>query len=226
MDLWYGFACHSIDMLKYNGVLCFIAQNNWTTSAGAKKMRNKIIKDTRILQLLDFNTYMVFESADIQTMIMLFQHNNDIDDYEFDYRLIIKNNEKEDMLALLAKQKRNTEYMSPIINRDIFYEKLLTFSDNDSLLDKIAKDKTYLRDDEATNGIHTHHDCVTNKIHNSFPDLQVGKGIFVLSSSEKNSLSLSKKEKNLIKPFYTSEEILPYWTNPHNNLWIIVMYIL
>ena len=75
MDLWYGFACHGLDLLRENGVLCFIAQNNWTTSSGAKLMRKKVISDSKIRQLLDFNTYMIFENADIQTMIMLFERN-------------------------------------------------------------------------------------------------------------------------------------------------------
>lgn len=50
MDLWYGFACSSIDILKPYGVLCFIATNNWVTNAGALLLRNKIIEDTQILQ--------------------------------------------------------------------------------------------------------------------------------------------------------------------------------
>ena len=54
MDLWYGFACHGIDLLRQNEHLCFIAQNNWTTSAGAKLMRKKIMEDTEIKQMLDF----------------------------------------------------------------------------------------------------------------------------------------------------------------------------
>ena len=94
MDLWSGFACHSIDFLSIGGILCFIAQNNWTTSAGAKKMRNKVLADCQIKQLLDFNTYMVFEDADIQTMIMLLERNKNTDNYSFDHRLITKNNER------------------------------------------------------------------------------------------------------------------------------------
>ena len=153
MDIWYGFVCHSIDFLKISGIICFIAQNNWTTSAGAKKMRNKVLADCQIKQMLDFNTYMVFEDAGIQTMIMLFEHNKNADNYSFDHRLITKNNEKEDMLALLAKQPRNTKYSTPTIVRQSFIDKLLTFSENDSLLEKISKDKMYLQSNEVTQGI-------------------------------------------------------------------------
>ena len=221
MDLWYGFACHGIDLLCQSGHLCFIAQNNWTTSAGAKKMRNKIVADARILQMLDFNTFMAFESADIQTMIMLFEKNQTTDNYGLDYRTLMEGATKEDMLALLNKQIRRTIYRMQKFSRTKYANKLFTFSDNELIFDKIAENKTYLQNDEATNGIHTHHDCVNNKIHGQFPDLEVGKGIFVLSSEEKESLNLTTVEKSLIKPFFTSDEIFRFYTSNNNKSWII-----
>ena len=224
MDLWYGFACHGIDFLKSNGVLCFIAQNNWTTSGGAKKMRNKIIKDSRILQMIDFNTYMVFESADIQTMIMLFQRNHNIDNYSFDYRTITHGNEREDMLALLAKQKRNTKYLSPIIERASLVDKLLTFSGSDKsqIFEKLSNKKSYLKNDEVAQGIVFPQDYLNrqgaNKLGNKYP---VGTGIFGLNQSEKDSLKLNDKEEGLIKPYFTTEQIHRYYTEPNNTQWLI-----
>ena len=201
MDLWYGFACHGIDFLKSNGVLCFIAQNNWTTSGGGKKMRNKIIKDSRILQMIDFNTYMVFESADIQTMIMLFQRNHNIDNYSFDYRTITHGNEREDMLALLAKQKRNTKYLSPIIERASLVDKLLTFSGSDKsqIFEKLSNKKSYLKNDEVAQGIVFPQDYLNrqgaNNLGNKYP---VGTGIFGLNQSEKGLL-ISKTDLPKLK---------------------------
>ena len=182
MDLWYGFACHGLDMLKNDGIICFIAQNNWTTSAGAKKMRNKVIKDSQILQMLDFNTYMVFENADIQTMIMLFKKNQKINNYRFDYRIITQDNDKEDMLALLGKKERNTKYMSPLINRESFNDGILTFSSDELIVDKIARNKTYLQAKEIGQGI--------------VPALD---DYFILHSTE----GYNEEEKQYIKPYYT-----------------------
>ena len=222
MDLWYGFACHGIDLLKTKGMLCFIAQNNWTTSSGAKLMRKKVLEDSKILQMLDFNTYMVFESADIQTMVMLFEKNTTADKYTFDYRTLLAEADKDDMLSLIQKQSTGkTKYLTPKIDRTVLNGKLLTFSCNDDILEKIASGKLFLQADEATNGIHTHHDCVNNKIHREFPDLPVGKAIFVLTQSEKDALNLSKNEFGLVKPFYASDEISRYYTNPKNKNWII-----
>ena len=222
MDLWYGFACHGLDLLCNKGHLCFIAQNNWTTSAGAKLLRKKVLETAKIKQLLDFNTYMVFENASIQTMIMLFQNDPSESDYKFDYRNLATDSIKENMLELLIKQKSSkTKYLEPHISRENLKDRLLTFSENDVIFDKILKGKVFLDEKEATNGIHTHHDCVNKKINNEFPDLPIGKGIFVLTQAELDSLNLDEKELKLIKPYYSSEQISQYYTNKKNNLWII-----
>ncbi|MBA7537360.1 hypothetical protein ES705_29627 [subsurface metagenome] len=88
MDLWYLFSCRGIDVSRNNsGIVTFIAQNNWVTSHGASKMRNKVITDAQILCLIDFSDFKIFE-AGIQTMVMLFRRNTDLNSYSFDYRRI------------------------------------------------------------------------------------------------------------------------------------------
>ena len=73
MDIWYGFACKGIDLLKQKGTISFIAQNNWVTSSGASILRKKILEETELEFFIDFVDYKVFESASIQTMIFLLQ---------------------------------------------------------------------------------------------------------------------------------------------------------
>ena len=224
MDIWYGFACHGLDMLISNGVLCFIAQNNWTTSSGARKMRDKIIRDAYILQLLDFNDYMIFENADIQTMVMFFVNNKVIDNYVLDYRTLEKGAIKEDMFALLKKQKRNniTIYKMPIIERSKYANKLLTFSNDGGIFEKIAKNKADLQSKELAQGIVFPQDFLdkkgAKKLNNIYP---IGTGIFGLSDEEKSTLDLSENEQYLIKPYYTTEQIHRYYTDPHNSKWLI-----
>jgi len=106
MDIWYGFACRAIDMLNPGGTLCFIATNNWVTNHGASIMREKGLTDTRIVQLLDFGTYMIFESASIQTMIMLFLKSDNNNSYSFDYRKTVGDKlSLTDIEDLLQKQQ-------------------------------------------------------------------------------------------------------------------------
>ena len=130
MDIWYLFACQSINHLKNDGILTFIAQNNWVTSYGASKLRNKVISDTRILALLDFGDYKIFETSGIQTMVMVFRKDRKADNYEFDYRRIIGADvEFEDITDLLYhKPNSATEYLEPTITRGKYFGKTLTFS--------------------------------------------------------------------------------------------------
>lgn len=223
MDLWYGFACHGLDLLGKNGHLCFIAQNNWTTSTGAKKLRKKIASDGRIKQLLDFNTYMVFENASIQTMIMLFEQNNTDDNYIFDYRTLLTGANKADALQLLLKKNTNfTKYQAPIFSRVQFRNKLFTFSENDNLLNSISQNKEFLLDSEIAQGIVFPQDFLdrkgAEKLNNNY---SVGSGIFGLSSSELKSMQLNQMEKNLIQPYFTTEQIFRYYTSPQNTQWLI-----
>ena len=222
MDLWYGFACHGIDLLCQSGHLCFIAQNNWTTSAGAKKMRNKIVEDACILQMIDFNTYMVFENADIQTMIMLFEKNQTADNYGLDYRIMTEDATKEDMLALLNRQICRNTYRIQKFSRTNYANKLFTFSENDVIFEKISENKVFLQDDEIAQGIVFPQDFLDKKgaakLENRLP---IGSGIFGLSNDEKDKLNLSDNEKSIIKPYFTTEQIGRYYTIPSNSKWLI-----
>ena len=154
MDIFHGFACHGIDLLKHNGLLCFITQNNWTTNAGAKKMRNKVVSDTRILQLLDFNAWMVFEDAGIQTMVMLFKKDQEPSEYEFMMRVLSPDAEKEDYLSMLgdAPTERVVE-SHPKLQRTFFKNRFLTFAKEDTLLDKVAEGRKTLFPTEIIQGI-------------------------------------------------------------------------
>jgi adenine-specific DNA-methyltransferase len=227
MDIWYLFACKGIDFLKNKGILTFIAQNNWVTSYGASKMRNKVVKECKILQLLDFGPYFIFENSNIQTMIMIFQKNPEPIEYSFDLRRII--GEKpvyKDVIYLLNKiPNPNNEYLNPTINRNKFLNKPLTFSKTDveAVLNKIEeKGKERLHENEITNGIHSHHDKVSKDMLKKLGQgFKVGDGIFVLSDEEKNNLQLTEKELELIKPYYTSKELKKYYAKRKNSEWII-----
>ena len=70
----------------------YIAPNNWTTNSGASKLRNKVINDSKIVEMIDFGSYMVFEDASIQTMNFIFQKNKSEDNYSFLHSKLIEHN--------------------------------------------------------------------------------------------------------------------------------------
>lgn len=226
MDIWYLFACNGLDLLNPNGVLCFIATNNWTTSFGASKLRDKVIKETRICNIVDFGAVMMFESASIQTMIMMFQKDKNTDDYTFDYRKLTayKATEKEAIAILDSSYKtyEQAECYTPVIRRSNFYDKNITFSQSDDILDKIynVKNNIFLFEEELTNGIHPHYDFINKKLSEKY-GFPIGYGIFGLSKSEIDGLELSEDEVKLIKPYYNSSDNVARYTVGSTDLSII-----
>ena len=226
MDIWYIFACSGIDLLVENGILSFIAQNNWVTSYGASIMRNKVIQDAQILQMLDFGSYMIFESSDIQTMIMLFKTNSRIDNYKFDYRRLEGNNLTfTDVLDLLNHTiTSKTLYLEPNIRRKQFTDRPLTFSNIviDEILNKILAQSNFkLSEKEVAQGIVAPQDFVIKSHLKKISNVTCGEGIFVLNSEEKISIPFTKKELELIRPFYTTNGLERYYSNRKNIKWII-----
>lgn len=226
MDIWYLFACNGLDLLNPNGVLCFIATNNWTTSFGASKLRDKVIKETRICNIVDFGAVMMFESASIQTMIMMFQKDKNTDDYTFDYRKLTayKATEKEAIAILASSYKTydQAECYTPTIRRANFYGKNITFSQSDDILDKIynVKNNIFLFEEELTNGIHPHYDFINKKLSEKY-GFPIGDGIFGLSKSEIDGLDLSEDEVKLIKPYYNSSDNEARYTVGATDIYII-----
>ncbi|MDP2638423.1 MAG: N-6 DNA methylase, partial [Candidatus Levybacteria bacterium] len=229
MDLWYLFASKSIDLVKSNsGSVTFIAQNNWVTSYGASKIRNKIIKDTQILSLIDFGDFKIFKTAGIQTMVMMFKKDVLLENYSFDYRRLQGNDlVLDDILALLNKSgNSNAEYLNPTISRTNFIDKTLTFSNSSTelILGKIRSTANFHLDPvkEVAQGIVCPQDYVIKSSLEVLGDhFKIGDGIFVLSDNEVKTIGFSEKELALIKPYYTTSELQRWYGNPENRKWII-----
>ncbi|GAA6878748.1 class I SAM-dependent DNA methyltransferase [Helicobacter pylori] len=225
MDIWYHFVGIGLEILKQNRVLSFIATNNWTTNAGAEKLRNILLRETQFISLIDFGDYRVFESADIQTMIMCFKKIISSNQYFFDYRKIIakKPSDTNRITLLQRKECEGNLYLNAKIEKKNLINKTLFFSHFDSIFNTILKNAIlFLNKKEITNGIHPHYDRINKKINEKFSNQFFnGEGIFVLSEAEKNNLKLSQKEMKLLKPSYETAEIMKYLTLSQNQHWII-----
>ena len=198
MDIWFYFACFGIDIITDSGVLCIIAQPQWRNSSAASILRNKICEEARIIQLIDFGTYMVFE-ASTQAMILLLQK-----DYYPKYIFHFKQNESliqnnSDLLSFLSTPFSEIEFDSKK-----FYNAPFTFRANDSvsvILSKISNLKNFELDKnkEIIQGII------------GGPD-----DAFKLKNNELSLLSI--EEKKYAKPFHTSTS---RYRTPNNDEYIL-----
>ncbi|EAL6312520.1 class I SAM-dependent DNA methyltransferase, partial [Campylobacter jejuni] len=227
MDIWYHFVGRGFDILKNNGYLAFIATNNWVTNSGAKKLRNIVLEESQILSFVDFSSFMVFDSASIQTMIMQFQKIKPPKNYEFHFAKITTQTPiYEDAINLLKNEKtQNNEILKINLTPKKFIDKTLNFtkSDYEELFNKIQKyGKFYLEEKEVANGIHPHYDFINNRINSNHNfAFKIGQGIFGLSEEEKEKLKLTKLENNLVKPYYDTQNFLKFFFKKNNHQWLI-----
>ncbi|MBV5297155.1 MAG: Eco57I restriction-modification methylase domain-containing protein [Rhodoferax sp.] len=229
MDIWYLFACRALDILKpESGTLALIATNNWTTNFGARRLREKLSKDARIEQLIDFGDFKVFRDAGIQTMILIARRAGTPASYAFDYRVLGgKKRRLEDAQGLLRRDELpQATFMRPIVERMQLGGSPFTFSDaqHTALLRKLLDAANFKLDGktEVAQGIVPPQDFVNKKSQSVLKrHFSVGQGIFNLDHTEKNSLLLSAAEKRLVKPFYTTQELRRYWSQRTNRLWVI-----
>lgn len=227
MDIWYHFVGRGFDILKNNGYLAFIATNNWVTNSGAKKLRNIVLEESQILSLVDFSSFMVFDSASIQTMIMSFQKTKPPKNYEFHFAKITTQTPiYEDALSLLKNEKtQNNEILSINLTPKKFIDKTLNFtkSDYEELFNKIQKyGKFYLEESEVAQGIVYPQENINKKsleiLGNNF---YLGQGIQKLTNEEVENLNLLKNEKILLKPIFESDNIQKYFVKRYNYFWVI-----
>lgn len=226
MDLWYFFTSKGIELLKIDGIISFIAPNNWMTTAGGSKMRKHIANETTIERFITFRNLMVFENASQQTMIFVLKKTANDAEYTFDYsELDNRYHAGNTYIADFLVNKIVGKHFKTTIKRSEFEDgRPIQFLNTTiaSIIYKIKSvDHLLLQNYEITNGIHPHHAVVTKKMLKILKNRSIGEGIFVLTEEEVNSLNIFNSEKSLLKPCYDSTNIGRYKFNSAQHKWII-----
>ena len=224
MDLWYGFACIGLDLLKGNGTQAFIAQNNWITSAGASKFRDKVLNETEILLFTDFWNYKVFETAGIQTMVYLLRKSKPKPKYKLKYSVVTKDNfNKTNLKSFLDFNISNDlsrKYEIEFVSTEYLSDSI-TFNNpvTSKILDRINSGSMHLTDDEVAQGIVFPQDRLNQKNANILGNgFSKNDPIFLFTAEEMESSSI---ERDLFKPFYTTSELTQYFGKEKNKEWLI-----
>ena len=227
MDLWYFFGWLALEITKKEiGIIGYIAPNNWITNDGASKYRNIILDNGKIIDFVDFGDFKVFDSAGIQTMIYIIKRSLENQNYETKYSKVL-NSKIDNAKAQLFLEKTKDddfEYFAAKINKDDLKSKPLNFinSNLNVLIKSIqAKQNFSLESFEIASGIDLLQDFVNKKHKEVIEDVEIGEGIFNLNQQEYDNLKLTSKEKEIVKPFYTTTELGRYFGNKNNSYWII-----
>ena len=77
-DIYALFIEKGVSLLKQNGVLTFITSNKWMRAGYGKSLRKFLAEKTKPLQLIDFGSYQVFESATVDSNILMTKNRSPI----------------------------------------------------------------------------------------------------------------------------------------------------
>ena len=213
MDIWYFFVSKGLNLLKKEGYLCFIAQNNWITSYGARKLRNDILNRAKIISFLDFKQFMVFDSASIQTMILLLK-NEFTKEQKFKYAVVNSNQiTKKDVIEFLnnRSQAMFKQFTVSFKLKDTVNKSFTLVDESISvLLKKISQNAFYLNKDEVIQGIVPNPDVINSRNIKTIPEnirskISIGEGVFVIPKNYFKNLSST--EQAYIKPLYEPTDV-------------------
>ena len=228
MDLWYFFTCYGIDLLKDGGILGYIAPSNWVSNSGASILRNKVIQESKIVSFIDFEDFMVFQNASIQTMIFIILKDKLSDNYSFSSQIFkgkkLKSTEVAD--EIINKTSNISIHKYPVVNKEKLKHKFLKFDNSniDLVLETINSARNFILDarKEVAQGLVAPQDSLNAKSVLALKNQYLkGTGVFVINNIEFNNLNCTQIEKTIIKPYYTSIELGRYYGSPINSYWVI-----
>ncbi|MEM5792748.1 MAG: N-6 DNA methylase [Candidatus Aenigmatarchaeota archaeon] len=228
MDYLYFFIELGIDLLKEGGYLSFITTNYWLQAEGAKKLREKILKETTLISVFDFNEFKVFEGTGQHNLVFVLQKKKNLNN-KIKVSIVKNKNILREVINEALQGRNGKEEIERFIsqpqkeflqNEDF---KIAFVSDKIENICKKLKSKQnyFLKEKDVATGIDVHQDKVIKSHLLKIPDLKLGEGIFVLSNEELNNLKLSNREKEIIKPYYTTENLKRYFADKNNKEWII-----
>jgi len=228
MDLWYAFACISIDLVQQGGYHSFIATNNWITNTGASRLRRKIMNEARIIKFVDFSDFRVFHDASIQTMIYVIVKEKLTSAYELSYLKINNKNSSEYELvdSLYNPQNKENKWIKSQINpKGLAQPFTFTSYEISEILNRIEQSVPGRLDSaDIGNGIDVLQDFITknhiSKLRNGV-NVKPGDGVFVLTDGEKANIAFSVEDTQKIKPYYTTRELSRYRTDENHLYWLI-----
>ncbi|MDR0911310.1 MAG: Eco57I restriction-modification methylase domain-containing protein [Methanobrevibacter sp.] len=211
MNIWYFFGCVALDIAKNDGVVSFIAPNNWITNSGASIFRNKVNREAELEFYIDFGDYKVFD-AGIQTMIYLMKKNQKKKSYSVDYSVLIDKNIDNNQLIAFLYDANNNEFYKKFktgFNREINQNEYFRFLKKEiyNILENINKNCFYLDDAEIIQGIAPNPDKINSRNISKISkaniekyNIKQGDGVFVIPKNYFHDLT--DIEKTFIKPLY------------------------
>lgn len=222
MNFWYFFYHKGMDLLCPDGALSFIAPNYFVAGSGAKKLNQRLVYDTTLKLYVDFNKTKVFETADVQCMILLsvnkkYNGTDSMNVYKFKRK--VAREEIDEVISNVA--------CSEEIDAFVVENQLGIISDDDKInfenakyydiLEKIESQRTAKKLYKSTQGIVENPSCLNKKniatVAEQGYDVSeyyVNEEVFVIAKENIGRLGLTEEEQGFLREYHEPNEVGRY----------------
>lgn len=223
MNFWYFFFHKGMDLLNSTGMLDFIAPNYFVAGSGANKLNTRLVKECTIHQYIDFNKTKVFETADVQCMILMAVNQEPLNQVPFTaymFRQKVGRDELSEVMTHLSKSKYVTNYIVDDQQKILSEDKKINFENikYEDLLRKIESKKATDKLFKSTQGIVENPSYLTKKniaaaaaAGVDVSNYSVGDEVFVIAKSNIEKLQLSHEERKFLREYHEPNEIQRYY---------------
>ncbi|MBB6218972.1 adenine-specific DNA-methyltransferase [Anaerosolibacter carboniphilus] len=237
MDYFYFFIYRGMELLKKQGILCFITTNYFVTADGAVKLRKYMKDHCTFREIINFNHFEIFKSAKGQhNIIFLITKERDLRSPVAIRCFLGKNLHEMNVETILNNRHLEANMISNYIleNQERLYNEkghinINADQEDLSLLDKIHKYKDHTLGELCfvNQGIVSGADKITKemlikKISAEAAETHkyaIGEGIFVLSKLEAERLGFNIYSE--LKPMFKNSDIKKYGVKASTDKYIL-----
>jgi len=225
MNFWYFFFHKGMDLLNPKGALAFIAPNYFVAGSGANKLNTRLVNECTIRRYVDFNKTKVFETADVQCMILIATKEAPVEERPF-YAYMFKHKVERYALAYIMSHLMTSEDVAHYLVSDqqaiMSDDKKINFENvrYSGILGKIdsrAAGRTLFK---STQGIVENPSFLNKKniasveaAGHDVSTYSIGDEVFVIAKENIDELHLNDAEKAFLREYHEPNEVKRYFCN-------------
>ncbi len=208
MDLWHYFFHRGMDLLKPAGRLSFIVNSYWTSSTAAKSLRERLVSEASVEELVFLGSARLFRGVSGRHMIFRVRNAHDP---ETRCRVLDLSNESRSQIETALSRSESAIDVAPsavstvrtVSQSDLWSDGQLRVDSIDRRDESIHPGPRLGEMFEVRQGMAENPPFVTKSAAAELGDLSLtGRGVFVLTAEEVAALNLNEREQSLLRPYY------------------------
>lgn len=225
MDLWHYFLHRGLDLLKPAGTLCYIVNSYWTGSTAARSVRERLALETTLEEVVLFGATRLFRGVSGRHMIFRARK-------RFDPAAVCRVVDLSEMPLdkLETTLSQDDGFGGPVGSvREVAQSELWCgglggWKDDGRALATTCGEPLLGEVFEVRQGIAENPPFITKALAAELGDASlVGRGVFVLTDAEVESLDLSARERALLRPYFALSSVARFRLASEPSHWLLYL---